>query len=68
LLTESKSPLRRFGGRGQFKKMLLHGRVEFELDASDFAPVLYVDLLDHGLEQRLLRFGRRFFEQLLCAR
>lgn len=35
------------------------------VDASDFTPVLHVDLLDHGLEQRFLRLGRHFFEQLL---
>lgn len=65
MLAESKSPHRRFGGRGEFKKMLLDGRVKLKLDASDLASVLHVDLLDHGLEQRLLCFGRRFFEKAL---
>lgn len=68
MLAESKSPLRRFGGRGQFKKMLFDGRVKFEFDARDFAPVFHVDLLHHGLEQRLLRLGRRLFEQLVKLR
>jgi hypothetical protein len=68
LLAKSKSPLRRFGGRGEFKKMLVDGRSKLNFDALDLAPVLDVDLLDHGLGERLLRFGRRLGEQSLELR
>ncbi len=62
MLAESKSPLRRFGGKGQFKKMFLDCRIELKLDACDFASVFQVDLLHHGLKKRLLRLGRHVFE------
>ncbi|OME64301.1 hypothetical protein BSK65_29025 [Paenibacillus odorifer] len=46
--------------------MLLDGRVELEL----FFSVFHVNLLDHGVEQRLLRLGRGFLQQIveLCQR
>ncbi|AKG37350.1 hypothetical protein [Paenibacillus durus] len=52
MLAEIKSPLRRFGGRGRLKNMLLDGRFKLNFDALDIALVIDVDLLDHGLEER----------------
>jgi hypothetical protein len=47
---------------GPVQKMLLDDRVKLDPDALDLASVLDVDLLDHSLEERLLRFGRRLGE------
>ncbi|MEY9095888.1 hypothetical protein [Paenibacillus sp. RC84] len=59
-LRKAKSPLRRFGEKGQLKKMLLDGRVKFQFDAFDLAPAFDVDRHDHRLEECFLRFERLF--------
>ena len=55
---ESKGPPPLFWRKGPVQKMLLDGRVKLNPDALDLAPVPDVDLLDHSLEEHILRFGR----------
>lgn len=64
----SKSPFRRFGRRGQFKKMLLHLRVKFQFNALNVLRNAEVDLPDDALEEGLLRLrGRRVQQRVELA-
>ncbi|MNC34442.1 hypothetical protein D3C75_828770 [compost metagenome] len=55
-----KNPQRAW--KGVLPGMLLDGQVEFQLNAGDIVSILHADSIDHGLQECLMRCGRRVFK------